>query len=90
LLCFQTKDCLHVRIRMPPSSQYAIHGRSHDPFFKVMIEVPLAFLGEMNESLERKDTTKQDRRATWDGRQVHDVRWRQMSLELCAIKAAIV
>jgi hypothetical protein len=32
-----------------------------------MIEEPLAFLREMNESLEREDTTKQDRRATWDG-----------------------
>jgi hypothetical protein len=55
-----------------------------------MIEVLLAFLREMNESLERKDTTKQDRRATWDGRQVGDSGRGQMSLELRAIKATIV
>jgi hypothetical protein len=55
-----------------------------------MIEILLAFLREMNKSLERKDAAKQDRRATWDVRQVRDSGWGQMSLELCAIKAAIV
>ena len=55
-----------------------------------MIEVLPAFLREMNKSLERKDATKQDRRATWDGWKVRDSGWCQMSLELCAIKAAIV
>lgn len=55
-----------------------------------MIERLLAFLGKMSEGMERKDAPKQNRRATWDGWQVGDVGWGQMSLELCAIKAAIV
>jgi hypothetical protein len=40
-----------------------------------MVEIVLAFLREMSEGMEKKDATKQDRRATWDGRQVRDVRW---------------
>jgi hypothetical protein len=55
-----------------------------------MVEVLLAFLREMNKGLERENAAKQDRRATWDGWQVRDSGWGQMSLELCAIKAAIV
>jgi hypothetical protein len=37
---------------MPIGSLYAIHGRSHDPFFKGTIERLLAFLGKMSEGME--------------------------------------
>ena len=55
-----------------------------------MIETLLAFLREMSKRLEREDAAKQDKRATRDGRQVCDVTWGQIPLELCAIKAAIL
>ena len=55
-----------------------------------MIETLLAFLREMSKRLKREDATKQDKRATRDGRQVRDVIWGQIPLKLCAIKAAIV
>lgn len=55
-----------------------------------MVEILLAFLRKMSEDTERKDATKQDRRGTWDGWQVLDIGWGQMSLEFCAIKAGFV
>lgn len=88
-LCVQSEDCLHVDTRKLLGSYNAIHDGSRDTFFKVMIEIRLAFLREMGEGMERKDATKEDWRATWDGWQVRDVGRRQISLEFCAIKAMI-
>lgn len=74
LLCLHSKDSLQVQSRVPLGCvNDAIHNRSSDPFLEVMVKKLKTLLRDVGVGMQREVSTKQDPRATEDGRQMFDV-----------------